>query len=157
MHAEELIASSDFQAKWTKVQQLSNESNPAATPFKSIYEAREILTDLTSALKQTPPTPSQPHLLALLDYHLGLTHVQTEESTAGERLLSRAVASLRPVAGDRLYVATVVDALNQLGILWFDWGEHRKAVGLFEEANEVYAGFKERADGKGVGGAPVKE
>ncbi|KAI8848763.1 KIF-1 binding protein C terminal-domain-containing protein [Chytridium lagenaria] len=110
--------------------QLSTAADPKETPFKSKYEARRILEELRNEIELADGDDDiikeRSKLLAVLDYYRGINHTNTEEATAGERLLSASLQVLKPLMAERSYVSVVLDALIQLGVLWFDWGSLEK-------------------------------
>ncbi|KAJ3300422.1 hypothetical protein HDU76_006086 [Blyttiomyces sp. JEL0837] len=136
-----------FAASWKEYMTAKDEPSPGSAPFQSKYKARSILVQLREQVEKITTTDSDQEtekmiILSILDFHRGVNHANTEEATQGERLLSASLRQLRPLGLKPSYVAATVDALNQIGILWSDWNEHRKAVTFFEEARDTYQQYK---------------
>ncbi|KAJ1566512.1 hypothetical protein HK405_009515, partial [Cladochytrium tenue] len=176
-------------ARWREFLRLRDLPGPTATPHVHKYAARGILDEMRAAIAASPAAGGSDDddgdiegrraaVLSFLDFQQGLNLVATEELTAGERLLTAAAAGLRAraagdgdsdgddaTAGRRPWaVAALVDALNQLAVVWFDWNEHRRAAALLEEAADAYRAYTgvdqlatEEAEGGDEGGQRRKQ
>ena len=82
------------------------------------------------------------HQLAAVLYHLGYIAVETDEPSAGERLLEEALRAA-PALGPAT-VITSLGALNQLGLLWSRRGEHNRSQHYLQTAETLYMQYKEQ-------------
>ena len=163
-------AAPDFDEGIKQVIKLHNAVDPDATPFKSKYEAREILKQLlaheviamsqggnsvsvtgvsnTSCNNEEEKSgtasgglsPSQ-RRLGILYYYLGLNHTETEETGSGENNLSQAMEVLEK--DPQSCPNELLDAYNQLGIIWCNRSEHAKAYEYLDKAVKHYQRSKE--------------
>ncbi|TPX63732.1 hypothetical protein SpCBS45565_g06409 [Spizellomyces sp. 'palustris'] len=126
--------------------------SPSDVPFKYLYEARKRLVGaglykLKYELEKEEESQffyskeQQRLLLAVFDYLLGINHIDSEELSPGEKALTASLEVLRPHAVQSLYCSIVVNTLNQLGILWANWSDARRAATFLEEAEELYHGY----------------
>ncbi|XP_028916466.1 KIF-binding protein [Ornithorhynchus anatinus] len=76
--------------------------------------------------------------LAAVEYQLGLNHTDTEEPAAGEEHLLRCLRLLRPHRLRPPCVALVIQAQNNLGILWSERSEIETAQTYLESAEALY-------------------
>ena len=120
--------------------------DPPEEPYRSLYAARELLTALQSKLQSCPVEEGggggggedATVLSAGLQLQLALNYMGTEEPTRGVELLE---ACSQGVEGLRSKVKTAslcVEAYNQLGIAWGNWGEQQKALEYLLKAKAVY-------------------
>ncbi|KAJ3039838.1 hypothetical protein HDV00_011747 [Rhizophlyctis rosea] len=141
------LTSASFSEQYAAYGKHKSEANSPDHPFKSLYEARDVLISLKDALTKTEEGTEgelKRLSLAVLDHHLGVIHIQTEERSAGEKALGSSIVALRAHASDPGYCHVLIDSLNQLGILW----EHRRAIEHLAEAEGLFNVFKR--GGKGV-------
>ncbi|XP_076831098.1 KIF-binding protein [Brachyhypopomus gauderio] len=76
--------------------------------------------------------------LGVIDYYLGVNHIETEELSAGEEHLMNCMKFLDKCTVTRENVSLFIQARNQLGILWAGRDETEKAQGFLETAESVY-------------------
>eukprot|EP00042_Codosiga_hollandica_P053988 m.720024 g.720024 ORF g.720024 m.720024 type:complete len:254 (-) comp58817_c0_seq10:70-831(-) len=74
----------------------------------------------------------------ILQCLLGMNCLETEELTSGERALMTTVTALRSQRSSVRFASILLQALNQLGILWAGRSDHTLALTFLNEANEVY-------------------
>ncbi|KNC97143.1 uncharacterized protein SPPG_07534 [Spizellomyces punctatus DAOM BR117] len=121
--------------------------SPSEVPFKYLYEARKHLYKLKNELEKEEESGSnyskeqQRLLLAVFDYLLGINHIDSEELSPGEKALTASLEVLRPHAVQPLYCSIVLNTLNQLGILWANWSDARRAATFLEKAEELYHAY----------------
>ncbi|KAJ3072970.1 hypothetical protein HK102_006130, partial [Quaeritorhiza haematococci] len=139
------VNSDEFQGKYAQVIKLRQQVDPRESPFKSQYEARKILKSLRQSVQDVELDESSGSeeeeknlVLALIDYHIATNLANTDEATAGEKTFKVCLQNLKPYAIDPLYSVAVVSSLNQLAILWSDWGDHKKAVAFLQESEKLY-------------------
>ncbi|XDV50236.1 hypothetical protein PO909_019324 [Leuciscus waleckii] len=76
--------------------------------------------------------------LAVVQYHLGVNHIETEELSAGEEHLMTCMKLIDKCTTTRENVSLFIQARNQLGILWAGRDEIEKAQGFLEIAETMY-------------------
>ncbi|XP_066535152.1 KIF-binding protein [Hoplias malabaricus] len=76
--------------------------------------------------------------LAVIEYYLGVNHIETEELSAGEEYLMNCMKLLDKCTVTRENVSLSIQARNQLGILWAGRDETEKAQGFLETAESIY-------------------
>ena len=131
----------------------ASKNDPEDKPYKSFYEAREILSDLRIKLNDfysnDPNSRNLLFALASLDLHLGTNYADTDETSAGEEYLSRVLKTLDEFRMEEGAVSIYLHALNHLGVLWCARGRHDKAKEYLDQAEELFNDYK-----KNVGDAP---
>lgn len=85
--------------------------------------------------------------LAVLQYYLGVNHIETEELSAGEQHLMNCLKLIDKCTTTRENVSLFIQARNQLGILWAGRDEIEKAQGFLEIAESMYLLYM-REDGQ---------
>ncbi|KAL2083240.1 hypothetical protein ACEWY4_021013 [Coilia grayii] len=76
--------------------------------------------------------------LGVIEYFLGVNHVETEELSAGEEHLMNCMKLLEKCTITQENVSLCIQARNQLGILWAGRDEIEKAQGFLEMAENIY-------------------
>ncbi|KAA0717906.1 KIF1-binding protein -like protein [Triplophysa tibetana] len=76
--------------------------------------------------------------IAVLEYYLGVNHVETEELAAGEQHLTTCMKLIDKCTTARENVTLYIQARNQLGVLWAGRDENEKAQGFLEIAESMY-------------------
>ncbi|XP_067242291.1 KIF-binding protein [Chanodichthys erythropterus] len=76
--------------------------------------------------------------LAVVQYYLGVNHIETEELSAGEQHLMNCMKLIDKCTTTRENVSLFIQARNQLGILWAGRDEIEKAQGFLETAESMY-------------------
>ncbi|KAL8611151.1 hypothetical protein ACOMHN_064441 [Nucella lapillus] len=133
----------------------ASKNDPEDEPYKSFYEAREILSDIRTKLQEMQnENPSNKDLLLALssvDLHLGSNFTDTDETSTGEEYLSKIVKTLEDMKMEEGAVSIYLHALNHLGILWCARGRHDKAKEYLDQAENLFHEYK-----KNVGDAPKR-
>ena len=128
---------------FVEAERLAKESSadPPEEPYRSLYAARKLLTELQARLERCEERGCEDDLAVLracLLLHIGLNLLATDELSEGEEMIE---ACLREVDGlpDKIKTASIcVEAYNQLGIVWGNWGEQQKALEFLLKAKAVY-------------------
>ena len=128
-----------------EVRRLTDEEShqdPSEEPYHSLYAARELMSTLQLKLESCPienhDREDYKVLCAGLQLHLGLNYLSTEELTRGEELLQACIRAVEGLASKVKTASLSLEAYNQLGILWGNWGEHQKALEYLLKAKAVY-------------------
>ncbi|KAJ8359922.1 hypothetical protein SKAU_G00164470 [Synaphobranchus kaupii] len=166
--------------KFRRAQNLSeieSRKDPENDPFRSKYNARELLKEIYSDLKnfdtgendnddndqpqrEQHSDPAEPEgegsgsghagdspaglraaRLGVIEYYLGINHVETEELSAGEEHLMNCIKLLDKCSVSQENVSVFIQARNQLGILWAGRDEIEKAQGFLETAESMYVRY----------------
>lgn len=131
-----------------------SKQDPPTEPFKSHYEARRILLDLSQTIKQhldnlkesaTPEDLSTlQFILAHITVDLGKIYNFTEELATGEQYLNEAIELLKDEETNPKAIYATVNALNALGILWMNRGETEKSQAHLINAETYFKTFTEK-------------
>jgi len=145
------FSSKEYMEIYKEINTLKETEDPVTAPFQSKYKAREIMIDLKEKFihrirtgAEEVPQETEELILALFNYHLGLNYIETDEESPGEKNLNASVSVLRQYELQPQFVAHLINALNQLGILWFGWDDFTnktltpKSEKYFEEAFKLY-------------------
>jgi len=145
------FSSKEYLEIYKEINLLRATEDPITAPFQSKYKAREIMLDLKEKFihrvrtgAEEVPQETEELILALFNYHLGLNYIETDEESPGEKNLNASVSVLRQYELQPQFVAHLINALNQLGILWFSWDDFTnktltpKSEKYFEEAYKLY-------------------
>lgn len=120
-------------------------NDPPENPYKSKYEAREILSSLLFDLegqweKRGDVTISV--IWSILKYDLGVIALETEEYSTGCDHLEECWEILKDLSMKPEACLLTLNVLNQLGILWSGRGEPSKALIFLSEAEKIYNNYK---------------
>ncbi|XP_026856333.2 KIF-binding protein [Electrophorus electricus] len=148
--------------------EIESKKDPENDPFRSKYKARELLKEIYSSVKNLDADESEEEdsdgqtvdvgtedaalkayagdsraglravKLGVVDYYLGVNHIETEELSAGEEHLTNCMKCLVKCTVTRENVSLLIQARNQLGILWAGRDDTEKAQGFLETAESVY-------------------
>lgn len=131
-----------------RVNQLSSVVNDESAPFKSIYEARDILSSfLVNAAKfknDNQPLPDEFKSIAIASFVLGNKYFETEEFTTARQIL---IASLFMFISlpDRLNnTPYVIEVCNLIGAVYMRLGESLKGFNYFRRAQIWYQEAREQ-------------
>ncbi|KAJ8393276.1 hypothetical protein AAFF_G00063480 [Aldrovandia affinis] len=166
--------------KFRRAQNLSeieSRKDPDNDPFRSKYNARELLKEIYSDLKNfdmeendsddndvdqplkeqqsdgaeevesgnghagDSPAGLRAVKLGVIEFYLGLNHVETEELSAGAEHLMNCIKLLDKCKISQENVSVFIQARNQLGILWAGLDEIEKAQGFLETAESMYVRY----------------
>lgn len=128
--------------------------DPETEPYKSHYEAKDILLELAQTIKNhikqenadgTSEANDQTiqFILARVIVDLGKVHNFVDELTAGEQYLNEALELVKGYETHPSAICSVLSALNESGILWMNRGETEKAKSYLTDAETFYNTFKE--------------
>lgn len=149
---------SDFKEQYEKAIKLFEEDSkhdPIANPFKSAYEARKILTEISLNLKNVFITLEDSDsagkevlddvitykcILGFVYKDLGRNFVGTEEYSEGEKFFKLGVEILQEFRLNQEAVIPYVECLNELG-LWGIRNDAKNSIAFLDEAEEVYESF----------------
>lgn len=138
----------DLREKYEKTEVLVIEKSkldPTTDPFKSHYEARTILLDISRAIKErmdvldekTEDYQTLHYALVHITVDLGKIYNFTEEISTGEKYLSEALELVKDYETNAAVVCAVLNALNECGIMCMNRGETEKAKDFLIKA-ETY-------------------
>lgn len=120
----------------------ASQQDPPEEPYHSLYAARELMSNLQTRLEshrvESRDADDYAVLRASLQLHLGLNHLSTEELTRGGELLEECIRGVEGLASKVKTASLCLEAYNQLGILWGNWGEQQKALEYLLKAKAVY-------------------
>lgn len=146
----------DLKEKYKKTEELIIEKSkldPETEPFKSHYEAKDILVELVRMIKNyieqndenvtSEDVETLQHILVHLNADLGKVHIFTEEKSTGESYLDEALKSVDGRETHPAVICAVLNALNEYGILWMNRSDSDKALHYLCNAKEFYTTFKE--------------
>uniref|UniRef100_A0A8C0E554 KIF-binding protein n=1 Tax=Balaenoptera musculus TaxID=9771 RepID=A0A8C0E554_BALMU len=75
---------------------------------------------------------------AVIEFHLGVNHIDTEEPSAGEEHLVKCLRLLRKYRLSHVCVSLYIQAQNNLGILWSEREEIETAQAYLESSEALY-------------------
>jgi len=145
------------EEKLVKAQHLSDiesKNDPDNEPFKSKYAAREIWTDLLSAIGEDKCTDNPSNnkwivLSANLQFKLGVNYIECEELSTGEEHLDKCKKQLEPLQMSKEACSLYIDSLVQLGCLWCQRRQFQSALDYLKQAESLYKKYMHE-----VGGSP---
>uniref|UniRef100_A0A1B6MDG1 KIF-binding protein n=1 Tax=Graphocephala atropunctata TaxID=36148 RepID=A0A1B6MDG1_9HEMI len=151
----------ELREKCEKVQNLlegESKRDPETEPYKSVYAAREILSDMKSCLANLKDSirssdPLHDQIEAMYGgvlLLLGTLALDTEELATGEEHLMNCLSCLEDQAMQPKKVLVVLKALNQLGLLWSQRSDGNKSHGYLQQAEQLYNDYTDQ-----VGEQPV--
>eukprot|EP00026_Physarum_polycephalum_P001145 Phypoly_transcript_01146.p1 GENE.Phypoly_transcript_01146~~Phypoly_transcript_01146.p1 ORF type:complete len:545 (+),score=83.59 Phypoly_transcript_01146:1989-3623(+) len=134
---------SKYQSQLDEAAKLLDIEDPESEPYKSKYQATNILKGILDELKQQlegQHTDEEKKSLqtnkAILQLKLGALYVETEEMFHGEHSLNDALAALELISSER--PLETLDCLNQLGILWNNRTDYNQSEKYLKKAEELY-------------------
>ncbi|XP_055026600.2 KIF-binding protein [Misgurnus anguillicaudatus] len=98
----------------------------------------ELENDAGKACAGDSPAGMSAARLAVIEYYLGVNHIETEELSAGEQHLMTCMKLVDKCTITQENVSLFIQARNQLGILWAGRDEIEKAQGFLEIAESMY-------------------
>ncbi|XP_008576692.1 PREDICTED: KIF1-binding protein isoform X1 [Galeopterus variegatus] len=96
------------------------------------------------------PAAQQAVRLAVIEFHLGVNHIDTEELSAGEEHLVKCLRLLRRYRLSHGCISLYIQAQNNLGILWSERGEIETAQAYLESSEALYKQYM-----KEIGSPPL--
>ncbi|KAG8552226.1 hypothetical protein GDO81_004443 [Engystomops pustulosus] len=137
--------------------EIESKTDPENEPYRSKYRARELLREVRALLgveeeggggsreEDGDAGRLQAARLAVTEFRLGVNHTETEELSAGEEHLVRAVRLLERYRLAHDCVSVYIQAQNNLGILWADRGEIIIAQTYLESAESLYCHYMKKS------------
>uniref|UniRef100_A0A8C5XPA4 KIF-binding protein n=1 Tax=Microcebus murinus TaxID=30608 RepID=A0A8C5XPA4_MICMU len=92
----------------------------------------------TEVVEPEGPIAQQAVRLAVIEFHLGVNHIDTEELSAGEEHLVKCLRLLRRYRLSHDCVSLYIQAQNNLGILWSEREEIETAQAYLESSEALY-------------------
>lgn len=146
---------SDLKEKYEKTEELIIEKSkldPPNEPFKSHYEARSILLDISKTIKQHMESHANEDvtdvrlqfILAHITVDLGKIYNFTEEVSIGEKYLNEALELVKDRETDPAFICATLNAMNESGVMWMNRGETEKARDFLVNAENCCNSFKEK-------------
>lgn len=139
----------ELKEKYTQVRKLLDSNDKCVDetkPYKSKYEAIDILKDMHSSLLKTPNNIVKEEndvntLLAIISLNLGIVYVETEELKLGEECFMNCIDNLNENETLPQRIIPMISALNQLGILWSQRNQASVSKTFLERAENIYKDF----------------
>eukprot|EP01114_Cavostelium_apophysatum_P020492 TRINITY_DN6884_c0_g1_i1.p1 TRINITY_DN6884_c0_g1~~TRINITY_DN6884_c0_g1_i1.p1 ORF type:complete len:251 (-),score=29.93 TRINITY_DN6884_c0_g1_i1:49-765(-) len=127
---------------------LSAAEDPERTPFASRYKAIEILDKQQDALQQklgsgylsNEQSEMVKDWCGVIDTHVGVLHIETEDLPAGEKRLLRALERL-PLRENQ-HCLELLQIYNQLGMVFCNRNDSERADELLKKAEQLYHKWK---------------
>ncbi|XP_070544947.1 KIF-binding protein-like [Ptychodera flava] len=139
---------SEIFTKYEKARKLSEEdskADPETEPYKSKYEAREILVELKTMiqalLNENEHNEDVQYQLNALECLLASNYIETDETSSGEEHLNKCLSALQSEKLNQKCVSIVLSTLNQYGILWCARSDFDKALHYLQESESLYAQY----------------
>ncbi|KAF4514195.1 UNVERIFIED_CONTAM: hypothetical protein B566_EDAN019394 [Ephemera danica] len=148
---------SNLQEMYEKTRRLIDEdskNDPETDPYRSKYKAAGILNEmksiLTNNLDSIPADTVENFdqakikvvcMLGFVLLQLGIISYETEEMSTAEEQFSKCAALLTPYIKHPFCIITMMNTLNQLGILWSERGDTTKALDYLEKCESLYKDF----------------
>lgn len=127
--------------------------DPTTEPYKSHYEAKDILLDLVQTIKNhmkqendhgtAEANQTIQFILARVIVDLGKVHNFVDELPTGEQYLNEALDLMKGYETHPSAICSILSVLNESGILWMNRGETEKAKNYLIDAETFYNTFKE--------------
>ena len=124
----------------------SSASDPPETPYKSKYEAFNILEEMNHLLGRIETDDAELQLnIDIIECHVvlncGVIKSEVEEPSMAEKLLLTSLSLCEKFDDRRFTVYCRISAHNQLGIIWFNRDELEKARQNLETALALFYNF----------------
>ncbi|XP_051503560.1 KIF-binding protein-like [Myxocyprinus asiaticus] len=136
--ARDLLNEIHCSLKKTETEEEGGEADNEADSESALTVDGEPENDAEKACAGDSPTGLRAARLAVLQYYLGVNHIETEELSAGEQHLMSCMKLIDKCTITRENVSLFIQARNQLGILWAGRDEIEKAQGFLEKAESMY-------------------
>lgn len=142
----------DLKEKYELTEILVTEKSkldPQDEPYKSHYEAKDILLQLEQTMKNHMKEGNDDKdqtiqfILARIIVDLGKVHNFVDELSTGEQYLNEALDSVKGQETHPSAICSVLSALNESGTLWMNRGDTEKAKNYLVDAETFYNTFKE--------------
>ena len=151
---------SDYKEVYEKAVKLVNEeskNDPPTDPYRSHYEARDLLMQMKENLKNSIVSVQAEEaddgindftyevIQAFVCRDLGRINVFCEETSTGENYLNECMDLVKERKMEPQAIIPYVGALNELGIVYANRSEYKKAYDYLAESEKVYKEFKSTA------------
>ncbi|XP_011496932.1 PREDICTED: KIF1-binding protein homolog [Ceratosolen solmsi marchali] len=144
------VIKAELKEKYIIVRKLIDEDslNDLITePYKSKYAAMEILKNMQTVLlnfidNMKPQEDEMTSMLACVYLNLGIVAIETEELKAGQDYLTNCIGILNKMEIKSNTILFMINALNQLGILWSKQDQATKAKEYLECAEKEFKDYK---------------
>ncbi|XP_059477550.1 KIF-binding protein [Neocloeon triangulifer] len=142
----------ELQDMYEKVEKLLNvdsKLDPPVEPYRSKYKAQAILNDMKTMITYhmddlASDDPERPLIHAMLGSVLltaGTTSLDVEEFSTGEEQLTNCINTLEEFSLHPTCIIFVLNALNQLGVLWSERDNPKKSLQFLEKSEKLYKDF----------------
>lgn len=135
----------NLQEKYEKARKLLDEeskTDPPTEPYRSKYKAQGILNEMKSTIiNHLDSNEGSIRLRAMLGavwLNLGISSIDTEELSTGEEQLTKCIEVLDNYAMYPECIIVIINALNQLGILWSHRDKPEQSQQYLEKAEKLY-------------------
>ncbi|CAH0386641.1 unnamed protein product [Bemisia tabaci] len=149
----------DLQSKYEQVETLlkNSASDPPTEPHKSKYAAEVILKETKSLLQDAKNEQIDDYetILGYVYLQLGLIAIDTDELSKGEESLKDCLNLVEKNASSPKNILIVINALNNLGILWSQRSDPNKSFEYLSKAEEFYKDFTANCTEKVLGIAEI--
>uniref|UniRef100_H2Y9J0 KIF-binding protein n=1 Tax=Ciona savignyi TaxID=51511 RepID=H2Y9J0_CIOSA len=142
-----------YQEKYLRAKELNAAtSDPEKNPFKSKYEARNLLQNIREDVHKLREDRDGDVILssaeAAVEYLIAVNFINTEEVSAGQEILNHIIeVSDGKLEKDPRFVSTIIAVNNELGLLWSSREEGiNKAYEHLTKAEQLYQDFVKNSD-----------
>ena len=143
------ILTDDIKTIFINAQKLSDvdsKYDPDTEPFKSKYEARKMFSKLYENVMETHKNDQDQFIYSIissaLNLVLGNNYIDTEETSTGEELLIKCIDTLEEHSLDKRCCAVIIEAYNNLGILYSSRSLLDKSLTMLSKSEKLYISFK---------------
>ena len=105
-------------------------------------DVADIMTDMSEERTEKEITT-----LALMHVNLGLIYIDTEDFNAAEEQLTKYLDFVKGKEQQQELVTPVLNALNNLGLVWTVWNQPAKAKMFLDQAEQIYKDFTSTDNG----------
>ncbi|KAG7209575.1 hypothetical protein KM043_015652 [Ampulex compressa] len=122
-----------MKRKFKAIQDTSDENRFAIKYLKRIEVGmEEVLEQILENIEE------RNLVLAAVHVGLGIEYVNIKELKAGEEEFMKCLTLLNNREKEPRAILTILNALNQLGIIWLEWNQPEKAKEFLERAEQIY-------------------
>ncbi|XP_034950715.1 KIF-binding protein [Chelonus insularis] len=140
----------DLKEKYFKVRKLlddPNDNNQEGPDCETKNKAITILKEMKIKIENILNNSSDQDLnfvgmLAVVWLNIGIICIDNEELKEAEDNLMQCIEILKGRELEPQCILPSLSALNQLGIIWFQWGEYEKSKAFVEKSERLYTEYK---------------
>ncbi|KAH0569120.1 KIF-binding protein [Cotesia glomerata] len=140
----------ELREKYLKVRKLLDEpqdDHPEGPDCKTKNKAVGILREMQMKLENVINNSADQNIevigmLSIVWLNIGIILIDNEELKEAEDNLMRSVEILKGHELESECILPSLSTFNQLGIIWFQWGEYEKSKAFVEKSEKVYQDFK---------------